>query len=297
MNKKKGNRFVKFLIVFFSICLLIFILLPGYVRNALLYQYPNIDDHKIFANRIVEATDPVPLLQSSQYNKNLLPDSLLQNFIRYETVAFIVVQNDSLIHESYYDGFSETSISNCFSATKSIVGLLIGFAIEDGYIKNLDQPVSDFIPEYKTSQNSRLTIRHLLTMSSGIKFSEKYNSLFSPTTKIYYGTDLKEQVQKQMVSHSPGMHFNYISINTQILGTVITEATGKTLSEYASEKLWGPLSASHDAHWSLDKKEGMEKAFCCFNATATDFARIGMLMCDSGVWKGQQVIPRSYYLA
>jgi CubicO group peptidase (beta-lactamase class C family) len=198
------------------------------------------------------------------------------------------------VHESYYRGYDENSISNSFSVSKSIVSLLVGCALDDGSIKSVDQPVSDFIPEFKNQENEKLTIKQLLTMSSGLNWDESYHNLFSVTTKAYYGDNLRQLIGNLKVTEKPGTKFKYLSGNTILLGLIIEKATGKKLSDYASEKLWVQIGASQDAVWSLDKKEGEEKAYCCFNTGARDFARIGQLILNKGKWNGHQLVSPKY---
>ncbi|HEY4797843.1 MAG TPA: serine hydrolase, partial [Bacteroidia bacterium] len=112
----------------------------------------------------------------------------------------------------------------------------------------------------------------------------------------YYGNDLRKLIFKYDATGEPGKYFEYLSGNTQLLGFVLRKATGMSVSEYASEKLWRPIEAEHDAYWSLDKEGGDEKAYCCFNSNARDFARIGKLYLDSGRWSGKQVVPEKYVL-
>ena len=131
-------------------------------------------------------------------------------------------------------------------------------------------------------------------MSSGLDWDEGYSSLFSPTTKAYYGSQLEEQMLELKITSQPGKIFSYQSCNTELLGLIIGKVSGKTLSEYASEKLWKPLGAEHSALWSLDHANGVEKAYCCFNSTATDFARIGQMVLDSGQFNNQQIVSKAY---
>lgn len=131
-------------------------------------------------------------------------------------------------------------------------------------------------------------------MSSGLDWDEAYSSAFSITTKAYYGKNLNELVSNLKIAETPGKIFRYKSCDTQLLSMIVENASGKSLAQYASEKLWQPLGAEHDAYWCLDKKEGNEKAYCCFNSNARDFARIGQLVLDSGQCNGHQLISKDY---
>ena len=163
----------------------------GYIYKALLYNYVNIDDLNLFHTRTVKAGAGEPWAFGSDYNKNPLTDDLRKALEEYESVAFLVVKEDSIRTEEYWDSYSKGSVSNSFSVAKSIVSILVGIALDEGKIKSLDQPVCDFLPEFCDDQSRQLTIRHLLMMSSGFNWDESYTSLFGPTTKAYYGTDLK----------------------------------------------------------------------------------------------------------
>lgn len=288
---KKAGRI---LFVIFTLLLLVWLLAPGHYRKAIIYTHAGIDDYKIFENRVVANAQPIPWQKDSLYNIKKINPVYLQTIDSFGTTAFIVVKNNRLIHEEYWDGATDTTISNSFSAAKSIVSLLIGCLVDEGKIKNLNQDIRDYLPEFKNTNGYTLRIKDLLTMSSGIDWDEGYSSLFSVTTKAYYGKSLRKLVMNLEVTSEPGKKFVYQSCDTQLLALIIEKASGKTLSAYASEKLWKPLGATHVALWSLDDKDGLEKAYCCFNSTATDFARIGQMVLDSGMFNNQQIISKSY---
>jgi CubicO group peptidase (beta-lactamase class C family) len=286
---------------YFIFLLLIFVLagfltLPSnrYLFNALIYLKPNIDDYEIFSNRIIKSGECQPWNIAINYNKKPIPERFRKISSYLKTIAFIVIKDTSIIHETYYKGYNDTSYSNSFSIAKSIISLLIGCAIDEGLIKNPDEPVGDFLPEFKSATNNKLTIKYLLTMSSGLNWNESYNSLFSVTTKSYYGNDLKALVHELRVVNEPGKQFKYLSGNTLVLATILEKATGKKISNYASEKLWIPMGACSNALWSIDKKGGEEKAYCCFNTTARDFARIGQLILNKGMWKGKRIVSAKF---
>lgn len=243
---------------------------------------PSIEEYGIFSNRKVDVGTPRPWPMAKDYNKKSIPDSLLSQFKEEHTAAFVVIKNDSLVHEQYWDGHSDTSHTNSFSMAKSITSILCGIAIQEGKIKSVDEKVSDFIPQYKDGMDSLLTLKDLLEMGSGINFNENYISPFAYPAEAYYCSDIMQWTLKYKVDTIPGKRFIYLSGNTTILGYCISKAVGMSLSDYATEKLWKPLGAEHPAYWSLDHEGGMEKAYCCFNSNAKDFARIGQLYLDSG---------------
>ena len=268
---------------------------PVYVRNALLYQKVGIEDYNIFENREISTGNTISWSISKSYNKKQIPDSLTNKFDQYKPVAFIVVQEDSILHEEYWEGYGTDSYSNSFSMAKSIVSLLIGIAIDEGKIQSLQQPVVEIIPEFgHFEDNERLRIIDLLTMSSGLNWDESYGSLYSETTKAYYGDDIYNQIINLKVIEKPGIEFKYLSGNTQLLALVLSKATQTTLSNYAAKKLWQPIGAEHTALWSVDNKEGYEKAYCCFNSNARDFAKIGQLVLHNGKVDSNQVVSNNY---
>jgi len=265
-----------------------------YIRQALIHQHPKIDQYGIFENRIVNAGDPQPWKLSEYYNQFPIPEMYNHDFEKLGTVAYVIIQNGELLFEQYWDDYSPQSYSNSFSMAKSVVSLAIGCAIDDGFINDVDQPVSDFFPKFTGYEGITLTLRHLLTMSAGFDFQESYSSIFSPTTQLYYGNDLEKITFGMKSVGEPGVNFIYQSGVTQLLAFIVEKATGETISKYVSRKIWTPLQAEEDALWSLDHKDGMEKAYCCFNTNARDFARLGQLILKEGEWNGEQIISPHY---
>jgi len=292
--KKIGKWFLIVLIL-----LNLFILFSGktYIYKGVANTYlkgrigPAIGEYKIFENREVKAGTEIPIPNGKDYNKKNIDTKA---FDQYGTIAYLVIKNDSVRYEQYWDGYGENSVTNSFSMAKSFVGILVGCAIQDGYIKSLDEPVGDFIPEYKEGDNAKLTIRHLLTMSSGINFDENYVNPLAYPAAAYYGKDLHKLTMKYKVTEEPGKIFKYLSGNTELLGFILEKASGKKLSEYMSERLWKNLGAKNSAFWSLDHADGMEKAYCCFNSNARDFSRFGLLYEHNGNFNGKQLVPEYY---
>lgn len=270
--------------------------LPYYARQALIHWMPVIDDLETFHRHTVRH-DPDRVWNwplSADYNRCQLPKPDVHYLDSLHTVAFLVIRHDSLLFETYRDGWNDTLTSNIYSATKTIVGMLAGIALDEGKIQSLDDPVSRYIPSYRKGMQADVTIRHLLTMSGGMAWDEAYSSLFSVTTHGYYGNDLYKLVTGLEVCDRPGVQYSYRSGETQLLAFVIEAATGKTLSQYAEEKLWKPMQAERDAYWLLDKQDGDEKAFCCFHTTARDVARFARLMLHRGNWNGRQLVSQAY---
>lgn len=300
---KKVLKFLLKSILVIFVLLNLIILFSGrwYLYKGLANTYfkgrsgPSATEYQIFNNRAITAGKPEPWPVSKEYNTQQVSpvfDSLMKAI---QAHAFVIIKNDTLIHEQYWDGYSDTSHTNSFSMAKSYTGALLGCAISDGYIKSIDEPVSKYIPEFKEGWRSGITLKHLVTMTSGIDFDESYGNPFSFPAEGYYGSNLlKACTDYKDGKREPGLVFDYLSGNTALLGYCITKAVGKPLASYLSEKLWVPLGCEHTAYWSLDKKDGLEKAFCCINSNARDFARMGKLYMHHGQWNGRQLVDSAY---
>jgi CubicO group peptidase (beta-lactamase class C family) len=294
----------KFLRIFFiSILVLValfsvFAVATGrtYLFKAVWYNFADIDDYKVFTNNTVVTGEAQPWNISAAYNTATVPGDLKQLLDQLSSVAVVVIKNDSLLYEQYWQGYNDSSHSASFSVAKSITSLLVGCALKDGAIKSLEEPVGNYIPEFKEGEKAKVRIVDLLTMSSGSNWDESYANPLSVTTELYYGGDVYKTATGVKIIDPPGKVHLYKSGDTQLLGLLLEKATGKSLSAYAAEKLWKPLGAQHPALWSTDQADGHEKAYCCFNSNARDFAKIGQLMLDSGRWKGTEIIPLDYYL-
>jgi len=288
------KKIIRILLLVLNVVLLIFLLAPVHLRQAIIHGHANIDDYKIFSNRPIPNDKPIAWKLDSLYNTQSIDTTYLPTFDTFGTTAFVVIRNNTILHEQYWDGTSDTTHSNSFSMAKSIISLLVGCLVDEKKIASIDQNIQDYLPEFKNTNGYTLKIRDLLSMSSGIEWDEGYSSLFSVTTEAYYGKKLSQLVLGLEIKQEPGKTFEYQSCNTQLLALIVEKASGKTVSDYASEKLWKPLGAEHPAFWSLDNKGGIEKAYCCFNSTARDFARIGQMVLDSGQFNNSTLISKEY---
>jgi CubicO group peptidase (beta-lactamase class C family) len=265
-----------------------------YLFKAVLYNYSDVDDYKLFENNVVQAGTPAIIPPAGARGSVVLPATLREFLEQTQTIALVVVKNDSLLFEQYWKGFSDSSYSGSFSMAKSIVSLLTGIALQEGLIQSINDPVAKYLPGFSEGRKKEVTIKDLLTMSSGSDWDESYSNPVSVTAEIYYGDDVYKTATGVNIIHKPGTMHVYKSGDTQLLGLLIEQVTGKSLAAYASEKLWKPLVASSNAFWSTDRKNGHEKAYCCFNTNAVDFSRLGLLMLHHGNWRGQQLIDSAY---
>ena len=256
----------------------------------------DITDYKYFDNiTIPKSKNPQSWPIHDSYN-NVNPTEKLDSIhSELGTVAFLIIKNDSIWHEKYYEGYNENSLSNSFSISKSIVAAIMGRAIMEGYLSGLDQKVGDFIPEFSSGLASNLTVGDLSSMSSGMKWTEDYKNIFGVTARAYVGTGLEELIKSRPIISEPGKSFKYLSGDTQLLGMTIEKATGRKISDLVYEWFWNPMGAENDALWQVDNaKTNMEKAYCCFNSNARDFARFGKLFKDNGYWDGETLLDSSF---
>ena len=273
------------------------------IARFVIYNFADIKDYKKFPSRSIESG--AIKFQFPIAKKGLVPKELTikdKNYVfeKYlennNTVAFLIIKNDTIQYEKYWDKYNAESIVPSFSMAKSITSILIGCAIDDKLIKSVNEPITNYIPELKKNGFEKITIEHLLQMTSGLKFNESYFNPFGDAATFYYGTNLRKSIVKMKLKSEPGKQFEYVSGNSQILGLVLERALkNKTISSYLQEKLWKPLEMEYDASWSLDNKNNsLEKTFCCINARARDYAKIGRLYLNKGKWNNKQIVSEEW---
>uniref|UniRef100_UPI00404A65D0 serine hydrolase domain-containing protein n=1 Tax=Flavobacterium sp. TaxID=239 RepID=UPI00404A65D0 len=254
-----------------------------------------LDDYHAFDNRVIQKSDhPEPWPNHADYNHEKITPRLQKTIDSLGAIAFVIIKNDSVWHESYFDGYGDDSKTNSFSMAKSIVSAAMGKAIQEGKIKSLDQKVIDFFPDLKGEFASEVTVGDLSSMSSGMDWDEAYYSPLSITTRAYFDDSLDELMLSLPIKNEPGKSYKYLSGNTQLLAMLVTKAVGKDLSTYVSESFWKPMGAEHDALWQTDNENGMEKAYCCIASNAKDFARFGKLFKQKGNWNGKQILDTAF---
>lgn len=209
------------------------------------------------------------------------------------TTAFVVVKNGKVIFEHYGNGVKKGDITQIFSVTKVLVTALLGIAMEEGHITTLDQPVSDFLPDYNKKRYKDLTLRHLVQMQSGLDYDE-YGRIFQ-TLQFYYQQNVNKLLRDPAIKHKPGMVFTYKSIDTQILAECLEKAVGMPLTDYFNDRLWNKLEPQDSTSWSYDSPWNRKpKYFGGLNASARDIARFGIAVAQDGKYNGRQIIPASW---
>lgn len=213
------------------------------------------------------------------------------------TTGFLVIQNDTILFEEYYLGNTESTRNISWSMAKSFISALIGVAVNEGHISDVMKNVEDYVPELKGSAYEGVRIKDVLQMSTGVKFNEDYGDFNSDINRWGRGFALGESQDEFAATLErelePGTVNHYVSINTHVLGMILTKATGRTITDYMQEKLYEPLGMEYDGYWLIDG-ENMEMALGGLNLTLRDFAKIGSLYLKKGNWNNQQIVPQPW---
>ncbi len=302
-HMKKFKRVVLIIMIFLGLCFgVLYSTGYGYMINMVeaiiktKRTSAGLNDYLYFENReIPSSKTPQPWPLHPSYNTIQSTEILTKIHQELETVAFLIIKNDSLWHEQYFDGYGPDSKSNSFSMSKSMVSAALGRAIDEGAIENLNQKASRFLPWLNNGYAAKVTVGDLSSMASGLQWNEDYENLLEITPRTYVEKDMGALMQTIPVISNPGERFVYQSGNTQLLSMALESATGKNISTLISEYFWDPMGAEHSALWQIDsQKMGLEKAYCCFNSNARDFARFGKLYKNHGRWEGQQLLDSTF---
>jgi CubicO group peptidase (beta-lactamase class C family) len=214
------------------------------------------------------------------------------------TTGFLVIKDDRIVSERYFHGANEETLFTSMSVAKSFVSALVGIAIDEGLIESVDRPITDYVPKLKGSGYEGVPIKHVLQMSSGVKFDEEYDNLFSDINMLFYevfgfGKPMGDYMAGLGSEGQSGETSYYRSCDTQALAMLISEVTGKSVSTYLEEKIWGRVGMEYDAFWSTDD-HGFVIAFAFLNATMRDFAKFGTLYLHDGKWQGERIVSEQW---
>lgn len=210
------------------------------------------------------------------------------------TLAMVAVKEDVIRYENYFSGGNEATVFSSNSMGKSFVSALMGIAVSEGYVDSVEDPVGKYIPEFAGTELENIPIRACLKMASGINFDEDRDmSGFSMRTLM--GTPAMKVIAKYGTQEEPYTYRRYLSINTEILGQVIVNATGRSLAEYMEEKLWKRIDAAHDAFWTLSN--GTELAMGGLSVSMRDYVRFARLYLHEGAYNGEQILDREWVRA
>ena len=208
-----------------------------------------------------------------------------------KTSAMLVIKDDVIKYEKYFFGGNEDTLFSSNSMGKSFVSALMGIAVSEGYVESVEDPIGKYIPKFAGTEMENIPIRACLQMASGINFNEdKDMSGFSMRTLM--GKLAMKVISTYGMQEEPYTYRRYLSINTEILGQVIKNATGRSLAEYMEERLWKKIGAAHDAYWTLSN--GTELAMGGLSVSLRDYARFARLYLNEGSYEGKQILEKQW---
>jgi CubicO group peptidase (beta-lactamase class C family) len=277
---------------------------PVTVLRIIRYGDTKIDDYSHYPGRSLAASDRPFEFARSDRELNLAAE-LVQSYGSYltfdefleanDSIAFLVIGDDAILYERYFQGHTPSSISQVFSVSKSATSALIGMAIDDGYIQGVDQPITDFVPELTDAGFAGVRIEHLLTMTSGSSYVENDNP-FGEHVILNYTPKLEDRILDFEMAREPGAVWRYKSGDNALMALALDRALGEeTITAYAQRRLWAPLGMEHRGVWTIDHAgDGLEKTWCCWAASARDVAKLGRLYLHQGVWDGEQILSTEW---
>ncbi|QPH37916.1 serine hydrolase domain-containing protein [Pedobacter endophyticus] len=281
-----------------------------YLARVLWFRTPNANTYKAFPQAVVHKSDTAYHFINVKSKRNDLDTLLVKDadgqlipfkayFEKGKLNAFLVIRNDSILYERYKSGYSDSTLTTIFSGAKSMVSILLGQALNDGYIKSLDDKVTAYIPELKNKEGFRnITLRHLLEMKSGLEFKDALGGVikafFSDEAKYYYTHDMKSELLKTKLVNKPGTVWKYKSIDPILLGWALENATGKTVAELFEQNIWRKIGTEYNASFGLDHPEGLANTASRFQVTAIDLAKVGRLYLNNGIYNGNQIVPAQW---
>ena len=274
----------------------------GYIWGGIQETYlrgwknSNIDDIEFRDLRTIESADSAHAWISKPVWGMDFTEEERKWHEEYMSASFLVLHGDTLLFERYMQGFDERTVSNSFSACKSIVALATGLAVTEGLV-NVDAELADYIPRFKGDAGKGLTVEEVLQMRTHIKFGEDYSNPFGFMAKAYYRADITSLLEQYRVPSEPGTDWKYQGGNTMLLGELIAKLDRGSLSDWVERGLWQPMGAENNAFWGLDASDeegGVERCFAAYYATPRDFARFGKLINHAGNWNGNQLIDSTF---
>ncbi|HLW15676.1 MAG TPA: serine hydrolase [Flavobacteriaceae bacterium] len=250
---------------------------------------------------VAAGTEVYPLLKAEEINPKWESDTDLASYIEDNRVGGVVVLKDGEIKlEAYNKGIDQNTLWTSYSVAKSISSMLVGVALKEGDIKSMDDLLEDYIPELKGYPYGKVTVRQLLTMTSGIAWSEDYEDPNSDVAQMYMLDCVGDEahILTYMKSleqvHTPGEHWNYSTGETDLVGILVQKATGKSLGTYLSEKIWQPFGMQQCGHWLADECSDLNIGGSGLSASLRDYARLGLLMLQDGEIDGESIFAEEW---
>lgn len=278
---------------------------PTYVQRVFENGYADVNDYLIFPERGLQTSDTPFVFEedsraeqvAARFEQQAAIEDLEAFLTDTGTQAFIVIEDDRVVYEGYFNGAQRDSIVTSFSIAKSFLSALIGIAIDEGAIDSVQDPITDYLPELaqRNPDFAAITIEDLLRMSSGIRY-EEFPFLNGDDVLTYYYPDLRAlALESTHIEAVPGQTFHYNNYHPLLLGLILERATGMTVADYLEQKLWQPLGMAFAGSWSLDSEESaFEKMESGINGRAIDFAKFGRLYLREGNRDGAQLVPEAW---
>ena len=272
-------------------------------RPVIVGSFSHLD--RIFESRLIRRAATPSMLKRAPFEpafrytyagETLTLDSYLAE---NPTTGFLVARGDTILIERYQYSRNDRHRLTSWSMAKTVTSMLIGIAIAEGRIRSVDDPAAAYVPPLVGTEYGRTPLRHLLQMSSGVRFVERYTGqddlarllTDSIGQESVGGVDTVKPFNERV--RPSGTMFSYASAETQVLGLVLRSAVGRPVADYFREKIWAPIGAEADATWLIDRA-GQEATWCCLNAVLRDYARLGLLLAHDGQWRGRQIIPAAW---
>ncbi len=290
-----------FLLAFAILCIVTMCMYsPTFLGRVLSHWDSKITDYKIFPERTIQKSE-TPYVYERNINGEIgniklthsKKQKTLSEFVKTsDTTSLLIVKNDELVYEQYANGYKANSINTSFSMSKSVTSLLIGKAIEKGYIQSVNEPISNYIKEFKNLEIGKTTIEELLLMRSKIVFNDNKPLWFGDDTLTYWYDNLRElALSHTKTTNKYNGKFVYNEYHPLLLGIILERCTGQSVSKFFEQEFWQKIGAENDASWSLDsKKHGFEKMESGINFRSIDFIKLGSMVLHNGFWNGQQII-------
>jgi CubicO group peptidase (beta-lactamase class C family) len=283
------------------------------LARAVMWGESDVDDHRRFpARRVAAGPDrfqfrqpavgsqvpPAAVRRISVWDGTRQLQWDLERFLAAsDTTAFLIVRGDTLLYEGYFNGYDHDSTQTSMSIAKSVLSALVGIAMDEGNIGSVDDPITRYVPELagRDRRFGQITLRHLLSMTSGLRYEEG-GGPWGDDTATYYAPDLRKlALERTEIAETPGRRFHYNNYNPLLVGLALERATGMPVATYLERRLWQPLGMEAEGSWSLDSRHsGFEKMESGLNGRAVDFAKFGLLVALDGRWRGRQLLPRTW---
>ncbi|MDE0799393.1 MAG: serine hydrolase [Rhodospirillaceae bacterium] len=239
----------------------------------------------------------VDALPTAEPQDRVLSDQAITDLVTYAeqlgSFSLLVHHKGAVQFETYWRNFGPDDVTETYSMAKSVLGIMVGFALEDGAIGSIDDLVTAYVPEWSGTDREPMTVRHVLHMASGLEhhsFNFKLDqNPFGKALRLFIGTDMEQSILRFGLDAPPGTEFTYNSANSQLMMMILQRATGRSYADYVSEKLWRPLGSKDASLW-MDRTDGMPKAYAFFQARPRDWLRIGLAIKNGGTVDGKQVI-------